>query len=166
MLQSALNSSWVLLCQMVGKLNFYIGQIGKEISRDNSPPGKLASNTPVPTPQKSFSSSIAYSSAANLVTHESMQSLMEKRAAIFDDREENQLKVKDRSVFLYRSNRLVHWVKTQEEAGGSYMPEEEHEAQYDQEQLDLVHAAMSRLNKNTTKTQQKLGEGPAGHGHC
>ena len=95
-----------------------------------------------------------------------MQSLMEKRATIFDDREDNQLKVKDRSVFMYRSNRLVHWAKTQEEAGGSYMTEEEHDAQYDQEQLDLVHAAMSRLNKNTTKTQQKLGDDPAGHGHC
>jgi hypothetical protein len=83
-----------------------------------------------------------------------MQSLVEKRAAIFDDREDNQLKVKDRSVFMYRSNRLVHWVKTQEEAGGSHMTEEEHDAQYDQEQLDLVHAAMSRLNKNTTNTQQ------------
>jgi hypothetical protein len=148
------------------KFNFYIGQISKEISRDISSPGKSASNTPVPTPQKSSSSSIASSSAANLVMHESMQSLMEKRAAIFDDREDNQLKFKDRSVFLYRSNRLVHWVKTQEEVGGSYMTEEEHDAQYDQEQLDLVHAAMSRLNKNTTKTQQKLGDGPAGHGHC
>ncbi len=95
-----------------------------------------------------------------------MQSLMEKRATIFDDREDNQLKVKDRSVFMYRSTRLVHWVKTQEEASGSYMTEEEHDAQYDQEQLDLVHAAMSRLNRNTTTTQQKLGDGPAGHGHC
>ncbi len=116
------------------KLNFYVGQI----SRDSSPLGKSVSNTPVSMPQKSSSSSIAFSSA-NLVTHESMQSLMEKRAAIFDDREDNQLKVKDRSVFMYRSNRLVHWVKTQEEAGGSYMTEEEHDAQYDQEQLDRVH---------------------------
>ncbi len=64
------------------KLNFYIGQIGKEISRDNSPPGKSASNTPVPTPQKTSSSLIASSSAANLVVHESMQSLMEKRAVL------------------------------------------------------------------------------------
>jgi hypothetical protein len=91
---------------------------------------------------------------------------MEKRAAIFDDREDNQLKVKDRSVFMYRSNRLVYWVKTQKEAGGSYMTEGEHDAQYNQEQLDLVHAAMSRLNKNSTKAQQKLGDDPAGHGHC
>ncbi len=152
--------------KLLEKLNFYIGQISKEISRDDSSPGKSASNTPVPTPQKTFSSSIASSSAANLVVHESMQSLMEKRAAIFDDREDNQLKVKDRSVFMYRSNRLVHWVNTQEEAGGSYMTEEEHDEQYDQEQLDIVHAAISRLNKNTTKTQQKIGDGPAGHGHC
>ncbi len=93
------------------KLNFYIEQISKEVSRNNSPPGKSASNTPVPTPQKTYSSSsIASSSAANLVTHESMPSLMEKRAATFDDREDNQLKVKDRSVFMYRSNRLVHWL--------------------------------------------------------
>ncbi len=148
------------------KLNFYVGQISKEISRDNSPPGKSAFNTPVPKPQKSSSSSIASSSAANLVTHESMQSLMEKRAAIFDDREDNQLKVKDRYIFMYRSSRLVYWVKTQEKTGGSYMTEEEHDAQYDQEHLDLVHAAMSRLNKNTTKTQHKLGDGPAGHGNC
>ncbi len=150
------------------KLNFYTGQISKEVNRNNissSPPGKSASSTPVPTPQKSSSSSIASSSAANLVTHESMQSLMEKRAAIFDDRDDHQLKVKDRPVFLYRSSRLVHWVKTQEEAGGSYMTEEEHNAQYDQEQLDLVHSAMSKLNKNTQK-QQKLGDGPAGHGQC
>ena len=33
------------------KLNFYIGQMGKDISRDTSPPGKSASGTPVPTPQ-------------------------------------------------------------------------------------------------------------------
>jgi hypothetical protein len=109
------------------KLNFYIAQISKEVSRNNSPPGKSASDTPVPTPQKTSSSSIASSSAANLVTHESMRSLMEKRAAIFDDRKDHQLKVKDRSVFMYRSDRLVHWVKTQEEAGGSYLTEEEHE---------------------------------------
>jgi hypothetical protein len=144
------------------KLDFYIGQLGKDVSRNHSPPAN--SSTPVQTPQKSSSSSIASSSAANLVTHESMRSLMEKRAAIFDDREDHQLKVKDRSVFLYRSSRLAHWVKTQEEAGGSYMTEEEHNAQYDQEQLDLVHSAMSQLNKNTTKTQQNLGDGPAGQG--
>jgi hypothetical protein len=143
------------------KINFYIGQS----SRDSSPPGTSVSNTPVPTPQKSSSSSIASSSAAKLVTHESMHSLMKKRAAIFDDREDNQLKVKDRSVVMYRSNRLVHWVKTQEEAEGLYMTEEGHDAQYDQEQLNLVHAAMARINKNTTKTQQKLGDGPAGQGH-
>jgi hypothetical protein len=141
------------------KLNFYIGQIGKEIIRDNSPPGKSASNTPVPTPQKTSSSLIASFSAANLVVHETMKSLMEKRAAIFDDREDNQLKVKDRSVFMYRSNRLVHWAKTQEEAGGSYMTEEEHDAQYDQEQLDLVHAAMyveakQKHRKNTTEIRR------------
>jgi hypothetical protein len=90
--------------------------------------------------------------------HESMQALMEKRAAIFDDRDDNQLKVKDRSVFMYRSNRLVQcrWVKTQEEGTSAHMTEEEHNAQYDQEQLDLVHEAISRLNKNTTKTQQNL----------
>ena len=93
-----------------------------------------------------------------------MQSLMEKRAAIFDDREDHQLKVKDRSVFLYRSSRLAHWVKTHEEAGGSYMTEEEHNEQYGQEQLDLVHSAMAKLNKNNLKTQQTLGDGPAGQG--
>jgi hypothetical protein len=145
------------------KLNFYIGQLSKDVSRNNSPPAKSASSTPVPTPQKTSSSSIASSSAAN-VTHESMQSLTEKRAAIFDDREDHQLKVKDRSILLYRSSRLVHWVKTHEEAGGSYMTEEEHNSHYDQEQLDLVHSAMSKLNKNTTKAQQNLGDGPAGHG--
>jgi len=144
------------------KLNFYIGQLSKEGSRNPSPSAHSASNTPVPTPQKS--SSIASSSAANPVTHESMRSLTEKRAAIFDDREDHQLKVKDRSVFLYRSSRLAHWVKTQEDAGGSYMTEEEHNDQYDQEQLDLVHTAMSKLNKNNSKTQQNLGDGPAGQG--
>jgi hypothetical protein len=146
------------------KLNFYIGQLSKEGSRNPSPSAHSASNTPVPTPQKSSSSSIASSSAANPVTHESMRSLTEKRAAIFDDREDHQLKVKDRSVFLYRSSRLAHWVKTQEDAGGSYMTEEEHNDQYDQEQLDLVHSAMSKLNKNNLKTQQNLGDGPAGQG--
>jgi hypothetical protein len=146
------------------KLNFYIGQLSKEGSRNPSPSAHSASNTPVPTPQKSSSSSIASSSAANPVTHESMRSLTEKRAAIFDDREDHQLKVKDRSVFLYRSSRLAHWVKTQEDAGGSYMTEEEHNDQYDQEQLDLVHSAMSKLNKNNSKTQQNLGDGPAGQG--
>jgi hypothetical protein len=44
------------------------------------------------------------------------------------------------------------------------MTEEEHNDQYDQEQLDLVHSAMSKLNKNNLKTQQKLGDGPAGQG--
>ncbi len=146
------------------KLDFYIGQLSKDVSRNHSPPAKSTSSTPVPTPQKSSSSSIASSSAATLVTQESMLPLMEKRAAIFDDRDDHQLKVKDRSVFLYRSSRLVHWVKTQEEAGGSYMTEEEHNAQYDQEQLDHVHSAMSKLNKNNSKTQQNLGDGPAGQG--
>jgi hypothetical protein len=31
------------------------------------------------------------------------------------------------------------------------MTEEEHNAQYDQEQLDLVHSAMSKLNKTPQK---------------
>jgi hypothetical protein len=44
------------------------------------------------------------------------------------------------------------------------MTEEEHNAQYDQEQLDLVHEAISRLNKNTTKTQQKSVDCPTGQG--
>ncbi len=57
---------------------------------------------------------------------------MEKRAAIFDnrEREDNQLKFKDRPVFMYRSNRLVHWVKTQEEGSSAHMTEEGHNAQY------------------------------------
>jgi hypothetical protein len=75
------------------KLNFYIEQLSKEGSRNPSPSAQSASNTPVPTPQKPSSSSIASSSAANLGTHESMRSLTEKRAAIFDDREDHQLKV-------------------------------------------------------------------------
>jgi hypothetical protein len=119
------------------KLNFYVGQI------NGSPSGKSVSNTPVPTPQKSSSSSIASSSAENLVTHTSMQSLMEKRAAIFDDRKDNQLKVKDRPVFMYRSNRLAHWVKTQEEGSSPHMTEDEHNAQYDQE--------LQKHYQNTTK---------------
>jgi hypothetical protein len=123
-------------------------------------------STPIPTPQKTSSSSIVSSSAANLATHghESMQALMEKRPAIFDDRDDNQLKDEDRSVFMYRSNRLVHWVKTQEEGTSVHMTEDEHNAQYDQEQLDLVHEAITRLNKTTTKTQQKSGDGPTGQG--
>jgi hypothetical protein len=64
------------------KLNYYIGQLSKEGSRNPNPSAQSASSTPVPTPQKHSSSSIAPSSAANSVTHESMRSLMEKRAAI------------------------------------------------------------------------------------
>jgi hypothetical protein len=149
------------------KLNFYLGQPKGSPSRKSvSMESQRNSTTPIPTPQNISSSSIAYSSAANLATHghESMQALMEKRVAIFDDRDDDQLKIKDRSVFMYRWNRLVHWVKTQEEGTSAHMTEEEHNAQYDQEQLDLVHEAISKLNKNTTKTQQKSGDGPTGQG--
>ncbi len=48
---------------------------------------------------------------------------MEKRAAIFDDREDNQLKMKDRAVFMYRLNSLVQWVKTQEDGTSSHITE-------------------------------------------
>ncbi len=99
------------------KRNFYIEKPkGSPSRKSGSIESQRNATTPIPKPQKTFSSSIVSSTAANLATHghESMRAPIKRRASIFNDRDENQLKVKDRSVFMYRSNRLVHWVKTQD----------------------------------------------------
>jgi hypothetical protein len=75
-------------------------------------------------------SSIVSSSAATPSTER--QALMEKRAAIFEDKADEDLTAKDKAVNKYRAERRKQWDSF---SGSTTLSEQQYNEQYDEEQL-------------------------------
>ena len=101
------------------------------------------------TPSSIASSSAAAPSAERLA-------LEEKRAAIFDDRADDDLTVKDKAVYNYRARRSKNWNSL---VGSITLTEQQYYEQYDESQLALVKRKLADLNEKGTPKQRKSGDG-------
>ena len=101
------------------------------------------------TPFSIASSSAAAPSAERLA-------LEEKRAAIFDDRADDDLTVKDKAVYNYRARRSKNWNSL---VGSISLTEQQYYEQYDESQLALVKRKLADLNEKGTPKQRKSGDG-------
>jgi hypothetical protein len=101
------------------------------------------------TPSSIASSSAAAPSAERLA-------LEEKRAAIFDDRADDDLTAKDKAVYNYRARRSKLWNSL---AGSITLTEQQYNEQHDEEQLALVKRSLAVLNEKGTPKQRKSGDG-------
>ncbi len=101
------------------------------------------------TPSSIASSSAAASSAERLA-------LMEKRAAIFEDKADDDLTAKDKAVYKYRAERKRQWNLF---SGSTTLSEQQYNEQYDEEQLAGVKKSLVILNETGTPKQRKSGDG-------
>jgi hypothetical protein len=101
------------------------------------------------TPSSIASSSAAAPSAVRLA-------LMEKRAAIFEDKADDDLTAKDKAVYKYRAER-----KRQRNSfsGSTTLSEQQYNEQYDEEQLAGVKKSHAILNETGTPKRRKSGDG-------
>ncbi len=104
-------------------------------------------------------SSIASSSAATPSAER--LALMEKRAAIFEDKADEDLTAKDKAVFKYRSERKRQW-NTFLGSTATNRSEQQYNEQYDEEQLAGVKKSIASLNERETPKQRKSGDGHTG----
>jgi hypothetical protein len=105
-------------------------------------------------PSRERSVSIASSSAA--APSAERLALEEKRAAIFDDRADDDLTVKDKAVYNYRARRSKNWNSL---VGSITLTEQQYYEQYDESQLALVKRKLADLNEKGTPKQRKSGDG-------
>jgi hypothetical protein len=101
------------------------------------------------TPSSIASSSAAAPSAERLA-------LMEKRAAIFEDKADDDLTAKDKAVYKYRVERKRQWNSF---SGSTTLSEQQYNEQYDEEQLAGVKKSLATLNETGTPKQRKTGDG-------
>ncbi len=85
------------------------------------------------------------------------RSLMEKRAAIFEDKADDELTSKDKVVYKYREERSKQLIFSSRTINFS---EEYFNEQYDKEQSASVKESIAELNKKETQKQQQFGDGP------
>ncbi len=80
----------------------------------------------------------------------------EKRAAIFEDKADDDLTAKDKAVYKYRARRSKLWNSL---ASSITLTEQQYNEQYDEEQLTLVKRSLAALNERGTPRQRKSGDG-------
>jgi hypothetical protein len=81
---------------------------------------------------------------------------MEKRAAIFEDKADDDLTAKDKAVYKYRAERKRQWNSF---SGSTTLSEQQYNKQYDEEQLAGVKKSLATLNETRTPKQRKSGDG-------
>jgi hypothetical protein len=101
------------------------------------------------TPSSIASSSAAAPSAERLA-------LEEKRAAIFEDKADDDLTAKDKAVYKYRAERKRQWNSL---SGSTTLSEQLYNEQYDEEQLAGVKKSLAALKEKGTPKQRKSGDG-------
>jgi hypothetical protein len=84
-----------------------------------------------------------------------------KRAAIFEDKADEDLTAKDKAVYKHREERKKRWVSF---PWTTTLAEQQFNEQYDEEQLADVKKSITSLNERETPKQQKSGDGPTGQG--
>jgi hypothetical protein len=105
-------------------------------------------------PSRERSVSIASSSAA--APSAERLALEEKRAAIFEDRADDDLTAKDKAVYKYRAERKRQWNSL---SGTTTLSEQMYNDQYDEEQLAGVKKGLSVLKEKEATKQRKSGDG-------
>ncbi len=96
------------------------------------------------TPSSIASSSAAAPSAERLA-------LMEKRAAIFEDKTDDDLTAKNKAVYKYRAERKRQWDSF---SGSTTLSEQQYNEQYDEEQLAGVKKSLASLNEMGTQNNE------------
>jgi hypothetical protein len=81
---------------------------------------------------------------------------MEKKAAIFEDKADDDLTAKDKAVYKYRAERTRQWNSL---SGSTTLSEQLYNEQYDEEQLAGVKKSLAILNEMGTPKQRKSGDG-------
>jgi hypothetical protein len=81
---------------------------------------------------------------------------MEKRAAIFEDKADDDLTAKDKAVYKYRAERRR---QSKSFAGSTTLSEQQYNEQYDEEQLAGVKKSLASLNEREASKQRKSGDG-------
>jgi hypothetical protein len=81
---------------------------------------------------------------------------MEKRAAIFGDKADDDLTAKDKAVYKYRAERKRLWNSF---SGSTTLSEQQYNEQYDEEQLAGVKTSLASLNEREAPKQRKSGDG-------
>ena len=92
---------------------------------------------------------------------DSLNKIMEKRAAIFDETKDGALTKKDKAVFWHRQERRREW---QAVASEVMMNESEWNEQFDQESLQKLRVAEEQLETLLAEHKNSIGHGPAGQG--
>ena len=105
-------------------------------------------------PSRERSVSIASSSAA--APSAERLALEEKRAAIFEDKADDDLTAKDKAVYKYRAERKRQWNSI---SGSTTLSEQLYNEQYDEEQLAGVKKSLAALKEKGTPKQRKSGDG-------
>ena len=105
-------------------------------------------------PSRERSVSIASSSAA--APSAERLALEEKRAAIFEDKADDDLTAKDKAVYKYRAERKRQWNAL---SGSTTLSEQLYNEQYDEEQLAGVKKSLAVLKEKGTPKQRKSGDG-------
>ena len=105
-------------------------------------------------PSRERSVSIASSSAA--APSAERLALEEKRAAIFEDKADDDLTAKDKAVYKYRAERKRQWSSL---SGYTTLSEQLYNEQYDEEQLAGVKKSLAALKEKGTPKQRKSGDG-------
>jgi hypothetical protein len=80
---------------------------------------------------------------------------MEKRAAIFEDKADDDFTAKDKAVYKYRAERKRQWNSF---SGSTTLSEQQYNEQYDEEQLAGVKKSLAILNETGTPKQRKSGD--------
>jgi hypothetical protein len=80
---------------------------------------------------------------------------MEKRAAIFEDKADDDISAKDKAV-KYRAERKRQWNSF---SGSTTLSEQQYNEQYDEEQLARVKKSLASLNEREAPKQRKSGNG-------
>ncbi len=80
---------------------------------------------------------------------------MENRAAIFEDKADDDITAKDKAVYKYRAGRKKLWNSL---AGSITLSEQQYNEQYDEEQLAGVKRSLAILNEMGTPKQRKSGD--------
>jgi hypothetical protein len=108
-----------------------------------------------PSRERSLTPSSIASSSAAAPSAERLE-LMEKRAAIFENKEDDDLTAKDKAVYKYRAEKKRLWNSF---SGSTTLSEQQYNEQHDEEQLAGVKKSLASLNEREAPKQRKSGDG-------
>jgi hypothetical protein len=162
------------------KLHFHLARAGRQ-DRSLSFTSRTCTPTPSPAPAQSPSPLVNDTKSPNVApltapgdtsiddiddmtiedAENSLDELRMLRAAIFDDKSDEKLTKKDKTVFWYREKRRNAW---KVESAETMMNESEWNERYDQGELEKLQESEQQLQTLLSEHLQNIGYGPAGQG--